>query len=527
MVQTVYIQHFQHGRYSFTSTTGTEHYIKPITKKWLNGDTIDENTHNVIQRNSPSHKSLVGIVDFVNRIRVGMTPRGVPLYNFHPYDVAYPVMHVASKLTPSENQIALVSFEHWDLKTPRAGIQHIYGPVGDTTIEIAALRMGVNIPRAVFDQEESLVPSNRLHDSSPWDIVFNIDPEGCEDVDDVMGWRQTNGTLEFFIGIVDIAAWIVEGSTLDEEAKRAGQTLYIDGVAVEPMFPEIISAQKASLRADGIKRPVLALVYTFSNESTPQPQWRLLNVAVSNAYTYESVLQNTVIVKTLPQLLATITSQQESSSDPHIWVEQAMIAYNTAAGKLLKDHGVGLLRKHEGTSNAVYQALAEQTCIKELAFLGSAAGTYTHATDTNPHHAGLNLDAYCHASSPLRRYADVVNHRWIRHIVFGAQEPQNPTNPEPLNHRATLIKHFERTSWFLKHIKQYGITVAKGIILTYDNDAEEGKVYVPSWKRTICAGKVTQTDHKPGDTIKIRAFTNIRATTLNKRIVCAMEPLQV
>ena len=506
----------------FASEQGSETHTKPITKKWLNGDTIDEKTHNVLQRNTRVHKSIVGIVDFVNRIRVGMTPRGVPLYNFHPYDVAYPVMQVASKLSPTENQIALVSFEHWDLKTPRAGIQHIYGSVGDTQAEIAALRMGVNIPRSLLnnEQEDSFAPWNRLHDGSPWDIVFNIDPEKCEDVDDVMGWRQTiQGTTEFFIGIVDIAAWIPEGSILDEEAKRAAQTLYIDGVAVEPMFPEIISAQKASLRADGVKRPVLALVYTIS---TQKPDWRLLNVAVSNAYTYESVLQNETIVKTLPNLLANLTGQQPSD-DPHIWVEQAMIAYNSEAGKLLKDKRVGLLRKHEGTSNAVYQALAEQTGIKELAFLGSAAGIYTHATDPNPHHAGLNLQAYCHASSPLRRYADVVNHRWIRHIVFGTQIPQNPTNPEHLNHRATLIKHFERTSWFLNHIKQYGITIARGIILTYDKDAEEGKVYVPAWKRTIRAGKVTQQDHNPGDDVKIRAFTNIRATILNKRIVCAME----
>jgi exoribonuclease R len=517
----VYIQHFQNGRYVFTSETCTYQYTKAITKKWLNGDTIDATTHNVLQRNTKAHKSIVGIVDFMNRIRVGMTPRGVPLYNFHPYDVSYPVMQVASKLSPSDNQIALVSFEHWDLKTPRAGIQHMYGSVGDTQAEIAALRMGVNIPRSLMDQEETFVPCNRLHDSSLWDIVFNIDPEKCEDVDDVMGWRQTTHGLEFFIGIVDIAAWIPEGSVLDEEAKRAAQTLYIDGVAVEPMFPEIISAQKASLRADGVKRPVLALVYT---KNTNSPSWRLLNVAVSNAYTYESVLQNTTIVNTLPQLLATITGQNPTD-DPHSWVEQAMIAYNSEAGKLLKDKHVGLLRKHEGTTHETYQALAEQTCIKELAFLGSASGAYTNATDPNPYHAGLNLQAYCHASSPLRRYADVVNHRWIRHIVFGAQKPQTHTNPESLNHRATLIKHFERTSWFLNHIKQYGITIAKGIILTYDKDTEEGKVYVPAWKRTICAGKVTQQDHTPGTHVKIRAFTNIRATTLNKRIVCAMEPL--
>jgi exoribonuclease R len=281
------IHNFKTGRYSISTEIKVQEYTQPITQKWLNGDILDMrgNEPAVISRNAKAHKSLVGIIDFVNHIRVGMTPKGVPLYNFHPYDTAYPVMQVASKHTSTENKIALAAFEHWDNKVPRAGIQHIFGCVGDTEAEIAALRMGIVVPRTIT--EEQIPEANtRIHDGSEWDIVFNIDPDGCKDVDDVMGWRKTPTKLEFFIGIVDIDSWIPEGSTLDIDAMKAGQTLYIDGVAVEPMFPEEISERRASLRADGVKRPVLALVYTFPNNAEIQvqePSWALLNVHVHEA----------------------------------------------------------------------------------------------------------------------------------------------------------------------------------------------------------------------------------------------------
>lgn len=517
------IQNYKEGRYRLSYDNQIQEFNQSITKKWLHGDIVDPATKNTTERNKKAHKAIVGIVDFMNRIRVGMTPRGVPLYNFHPYDPGYPTMVVSSKQTPTENMVAIASLEHWDLNVPRAGLQHVFGPVGNTKAEVSALKMGIDIPRQIYT--DSLRPNIRIHDASPWDVVFNIDPEGCQDVDDVMGWRKVRNGMDFFIGIVDIASWIPEGSDWDKDAATAAQTLYMDGVAEEPMFPEEISTQKASLRADGVKRPVLALLYRFrtdgSVDETLNPYWVLLMVSVTKPYTYESVLKDPEIPTTLPPILARLTKLPQSD-DPHIWVEQAMILYNTEAATRLSHAKVGILRKHTGITKPELTALAEITGVKELAYLGSASGQYISAKESDTAHAGLNLTHYCHASSPLRRYADVVNHRWLRHVVFGCQTPQIHIEPEHLNHRASIIKQFERTLWFLRAIKPDTITTAKGYVISIDSETKDAKVYIPEWRRTIKAGHVTEHIYKPGDQVVIRAFTNLRATSLHKRVVCSL-----
>jgi exoribonuclease R len=519
------IRNYQQGQYSLSTPTTVQEYTEPITKKWLHRDIINPTTNELQHRDLKAHKSIVGIIDFLNRIRIGMTPRGVPLYNFHSYDPAYPTMVVASKLKPTTNMVAIASLEHWNDKHPRAGVQHVFGVVGDQSAETSALRMGISIPKVPIDsdEEDNIIANHiRHHGIQPWDIVFNIDPAGCEDVDDVMGWRQTPHGTEFFIGIVDIAAWVPEDSQLDQEAKKAGQTLYVDGKALEPMFPPCLSTQKASLRADGVKRPVIGLIYVIENAKVVQTEWRLLNVAVTTAYTYESVLDDPSISEVLPALLGIITGQSQGG-DPHIWVEQLMILYNTKVAEVLKQRRKGILRRHAGTSNDAYTRLANKTSVQELAFLGASAGQYVPATTADTEHAGLGLKTYCHATSPLRRYADVVNHRWLKHSVFGFQEPYGITIAEHLNHRSNTIKQFERLIWFLQHLNPDGsITTTKGIIITYNDDKKTAKVYVPEWKRTIRATHTTTQVYEPGTQVTIRAFSNTKATSIYQRVVCSM-----
>jgi exoribonuclease R len=519
------IRNYQQGQYSLSTPDTIEEYTEPITKKWLHGDIINPATKELQHRDIKKHKSIVGIIDFLNRIRIGMTPRGVPLYNFHSYDPAYPLMVVASKLKPTTNMVAIASLEHWIDKHPRAGVQHVFGPVGDQLSETAVLRMGISIPKSPIelDEEDNMIANHiRHHSTQSWDLVFNIDPPGCEDVDDVMGWKRTLSGTEFFIGIVDIAAWVPEDSSLDLEAKQAVQTLYIDGKAVEPMFPAYLSTKKASLRADGVKRPIIALIYRIEGDKIIETEWRLLNVVVSAAYTYDSVLDNPAISEVLPALLSIITEQPQSD-DPHIWVEQAMILYNTKVADVLKQRQKGILRRHTGTPNSAYTLLAEKTNQRELAFLGASAGQYIPASAADTSHAGLGLKTYCHASSPLRRYADVVNHRWLKHLVFGFQEPYAVTIAEHLNHRSNTIKQFERLIWFLQHLNPDGsITTTQGIVITYDEEMKTAKVYVPSWKRTVRAAHTTAQTYEPGTQVTIRAFSNTKATSIHQRVVCSM-----
>ncbi|XP_064619080.1 3'-5' exoribonuclease HELZ2-like [Lineus longissimus] len=84
-------------------------------------------------------------------------------------------------------------------------------------------------------------------------MVFAIDPEGCQDVDDCLSLEAQDeadsDTKIFVVGIhiADVSHFIERGSALDEEAKKRGTSLYPPGSAPVHMLPEALSTDILSL----------------------------------------------------------------------------------------------------------------------------------------------------------------------------------------------------------------------------------------------------------------------------------------
>ena len=491
---------------------------EPVPHKWLPGDTVDPDTKSVVQRGA--HRDIVGIVDFLNRTGMGFSGRGVPLYLFHPLDPKYPPMIVGSKQKYTTNKIVTATVEHWTEKWPRAGIVAVLGDVGDPAVERRALLLRASPPKP--SESMKLEAKTADHDHIRWDTVFNIDPDGCEDVDDVICWRAVENGYEAAIGIANVAAWVTEGSELDIAAMAAGQTLYNDGTVVSPMLPTLLSANLASLRANTFARPVLALCFVVESGHVVFRTWRQLMVTVDRAYTYESVLADDAVCLILPRLLTALTGSA-MGDDPHHWIEVAMIAYNRAAAAALRSSGVGLLRAHGGRTNEELTALAETTGCRDLAFLGASAGSYVSGDSADCAHAGLGLDVYCHASSPLRRYADLVNQRWLRHLLFGAERPsaERPSAPlvaRHLNERSAVAKAYERDAWFLAHLRTDTITTVTGFVISATGD--DVVIYVPDWRRKIRG--VCTSGTSVGARVTVRAYTDLKRCSWSNRIVCSV-----
>lgn len=490
---------------------------EPVPQKWLPGDIVDPETMRLVKRGV--HKEIVGIVDFLNHTGMGFNARNVPLYLFHPLDPKYPPMIVSSKVKHGTNKIATAAIEHWNEKWPRAGLASILGDVGDPGIEKKALFLRTRMPAFPTNLEAVSITSS--HESVAWDAAFNIDPEGCEDVDDVLCWRKTDEGYEVAIAIADVAAWVPEGSDMDTVALQAGQTLYDDGVVVSPMLPTILSTQSASLRADGVARPALAYCFTVEYGHVVARSWRQILLTVQRAYTYESVLSEHAICLIVPRLLTALTGSPVVS-DPHHWIEVAMIAYNTAAAAVLRSAGAGVLRAHTGRANAEWESLATSTGCRALAFLGASSGSYVRGDQSDCAHAGLGLDVYCHASSPLRRYADLANQRWLHHLLFGEKRPAARTDVRHLNERAAVAKAYERDMWFLAHLRTDAITTVSGFVVSCDG--EEVSVYVPDWRRKIRGVCDSSADMvyvlQAGDRVTVRAYTDLRRCSWSHRIVC-------
>jgi exoribonuclease R len=281
------------------------------------------------------------------------------------------------------------------------------------------------------------------------------------------------------------------------------------------MLPEILSNQQASLRADSKRRPVLSRIYEIQNDQIRSVRWELQLIKIQTSFTYESVLEDKGLSQKLQSTLRIL--DKDLSNDSHEWVEIAMILYNKAAASVLKQHNVGLLRSQpDGIEKEMWAKLAEQTTVKELAFFGYGAGKYVPANTANTQHVGLNLEEYAHASSPLRRYADLHNQRWLKHILFNGPKPKTSVSSQCLNDLGKEAKQLDRDLWFLENLEPGKITEQEGYVLKCKG--EEATIYVPAWKRKVRAKQSSKKEI--GDKVFVRAYTDLRAVGSN-RLVCS------
>ena len=399
---------------------------------------------------------FIGVLEVTSKYRYGLTSRKTPMYLCKPYDDNLPEFIVGSSIRDrSRDQIVIVETGDTlgDTLRPRANLVQILGPVGNLEAEQKALIL--HYGSAAAFRKVALDPVDESHDGSRMEIcsetgwyTFHIDPFGCRDIDDAIAYNRETG--ETAITIADAAAYVRPGSELDSAACAIGATFYdLDGKVVLPMLPSAVSEESASL-CPGQRRRGVTLIVDKNNKETFVLSW----ITVQHSFTYESF-------------------QDSASCDAHEFIESFMIRYNLAVARLLQEKGAGLLR---------VQNAAEASSIKHwtaihpsLGMLSNEAATYVSLpAEGDLLHASIG-SVYCHATSPLRRYADIVNQRVIKQTSL--QTP--PGLDFHLNLRTKANRRWARDLTFLQNVTP-GRIHQIDILWISDDQA-----WVPAWKRII------------------------------------------
>jgi exoribonuclease R len=120
--------------------------------------------------------------------------------------------------------------------------------------------------------------------------------------------------------------------------------------------------------------------------------------------------------------------------------------------------------------------------------LAFSSAEYCLAEEEDTAHSGLDSDHYAHASSPIRRYADLVNQRVLTNWIQGSTDYYIvPQAMYDMNLRGKAIKNFARDVTFLRAISTHQ-TSFEGIIMEknqMEGDFMKIKIYVPQWKRMV------------------------------------------
>lgn len=447
-------------------------------------------------------KQIVGVLELASKYRYGITSRGAPMYLFRPYDEEAPEYIVGStERDTTKNQIAIVSYDGVlpaAGQKARANLVQLLGPVGDHAAEVAALlehycpkQKPVTI---TLPEEPEELGREHIDVEHGW-ITFHIDPVGCRDIDDAIAYHPE--TRVWAITIADAAAAVPVGSALDKAAKAIGSTFYdLDGRAVRPMLPPEISESAASLLPDQQRRGVTL----FCPPNGPY-RFALTQITVEHSFSYESFPSSAVAF------------DLQISRDPHLWIEELMIRYNTAAAQKLREAGQGLLRTQKPTDDA-----AGWTAIDpELAPLAAEAAVYEVADKTKEQgHASLGLAAYCHASSPLRRYADLVNQRILKALILGLSV-DGINDPDHLNQRSKANKQWTRDLTFLSLVTPGRVHTVAVLWVSAT------QVWIPAWRRIIRLRH--EEDRAPGYRGHIQIFCDPTRRNWKRRILTAALPV--
>jgi exoribonuclease R len=508
----------------------------------LHGDMVElvtEPTHSISVIKRGQHPILAGLLDLKSRTKYGMTSRNVPIYLFYPFDKRYPPFRVGcSEKDVTQNRLALVEFSDFTKSDifPRGNLVRLIGVSGDLDAEKEALahtvspycktegKLSSSILSSMLPTRDSEYHSHQLIDEGY--MTVNIDPEGCKDIDDAVSFKLLKcGSWDCIISIADVDAVVREGSPIDEYAKSTLQTVYDSGHPVKPMLPPIISESMCSL-VPGSPKQVVSLTFKYvpSNligNRIVNIQFKHLHLVNKKSYSYENVYAADDFPVTILQEVASEMAG-EPITDSHEWVAQCMKFYNLRAAAALGSQGI--YRAHKGPVKEKLDALMgiQETLnsIDPTIFqsLSNSAASYAllGADVSDISHHGFDGQLYCHATSPIRRYADLHNQRILKKIIHRTpiESHVDPIVVYKLNEVSKASKNYDRICTFLKEIS-IGDSVEAIII---SKSTSKLQVFIFSWRMTFNL-PASVSSEEPGSRIALKYFFDASKKSWKERMV--------
>ena len=153
-------------------------------------------------------------------------------------------------------------------QNPRGRVVEILGYEDDFGVDVEIMirkhHLPHHFPPEVLEEAqavENVIPARELRKRRDYRglQIVTIDGETARDFDDAVTVRQlANGNYELQVHIADVAQYVTDGTSLDQEARLRGTSVYFPDRAV-PMLPLELSTDICSLRPQ-VDRLVLSCV---------------------------------------------------------------------------------------------------------------------------------------------------------------------------------------------------------------------------------------------------------------------------
>ena len=394
--------------------------------------------------------------------------------------------------------------------------------------------------RKAYDRQAEALAEDDRKDFTDWPCHSIDDPDTTE-IDDALAWRKTDSGFELAIHIADASSLILpEFEHLEKEIRYRGTSVYLPDLKVR-MVPENLSDDALSLKAGVVRAAFTFLARVdekgklLSAEISPskicvterldydaadkmvaeeEPYWaefakiagllkkqREANGAVNLPFQRMNVELHGTEIRLVPD---------ERGSASQTIVSELMILANRIAGEYLRDNELPAIYRGQKAPDPPIEQRAEW----KPHHLYEARRSFSRSSQgfEPTHHSGLGLDCYVQATSPIRRYRDLVLQRQIKHhlrtgeTLYGKEELE-----EILTITSTPVSQAEkmernRKGYYLhKLLKGHRGQEVDAIIL-----AANGERYTLQLLDTLREVDVPQGGgglKAPGETVKVKILS--------------------
>ncbi len=338
--------------------------------------------------------------------------------------------------------------------------------------------------------------------------VYTIDDESTSEIDDGLSWELLpDGRQRLWVHIADPTRWLMVEDELDLEARRRGTTVYLP-TGMVPMFPSVLATGPMSLvqgrvccaLSFGVVLDEAGAVQEFSiHASLIKPTYRL---------TYEDVDEMLELgVQAEPEIAAIATLAQRR----HAW------RHSQGSISIHMPEAMIKVQNDEITIQVLDDSQARQLVAEMMILAGEVAGKYgqvhniampfrgqpqpelppeeellqlpagpvrscamrrcmprSEMSITPTRHAGLGLDTYTQATSPIRRYSDLLTHFQLKAHLRGEALPFSAEQLKEVMQsvtsaaqEVTLVERQTNRYWSLEYLRRHADQLWQAVVLMW------------------------------------------------------------
>jgi hypothetical protein len=408
--------------------------LDPIKSKLCNQDIFTYKNGNVDILHS-SLRCMPGIpgVLVLNNSKTFGKKKNKFLYKCIPDDKRFPVFLVPHKIRigfskKMVNKYIVFKYKDWDEKHPHGTIVHVLGEVSkldnfyEYQLYCKSLYASIqNITKKALqklkektEQQyiDDICSKTTLNDYREIRNIFSIDPSTSKDFDDAFDIEEKEDYIRVSVYISNVSLWMDAMDLWDSFSNRIA-TIYLPD-RKRPMLPTVLSDALCSLTENDVRFAFELKLIIKKNERNhlyvDKYDFHNCVIKVVKNLRYDTEEQETfpdyIKLFNVVNKLNKFHKYTSNIVTSHDVVAYLMIKMNYLCAQKMKEHAIGIFRSAKYGDEFNLPENVPENIQKFLKHWNSLGGRYCKSIDD---HEMLNLDAYIHITSPIRRLVDLLN----------------------------------------------------------------------------------------------------------------------